>query len=654
MLKLRILLYFLCFLFLLPFFGRSQQFICDGNFYLSLSETDQQSVFFRVTINAAGNVEFTSLPVGASGATINSIGYRITDNFIYGLDPLSFDFYRIDNSGAATYLTTIAGLNTSHLYVAGAITPDGSHMVILGKTLQPEKYDVEIVMLNLDDYSINTIPLITTSTGGTPEINCADIAFDPITGILYGNDREAQRLVTFDYNTGVVDDTTFPAGNVAYNIGAMFFDAFGTLFGYGAAEGDDFQAKFFRFNKNNGTSVLVTSGPEASGNDGCSCPYTVRLNKTVNPEITTPCTEVEYVFTIANSSGIEQTGINFQDLMPPELTITEIIRNPYTGNVVDPIGTNEITITDMTIPLGIDSIIVKVEVSEEAEGIYKNQARVDNLPLGLGTFTISDNPRTIFQQDSTLLTVLPVSQDPTNRVDSICGEGTLELIPSFEGMSYEWSDGSTDASLTVSTAGMYTVITDVGCFTIVDTFDVFQAPLLEVELGEDIELILGDSVLLEPYVSEFNVSYLWEETPDSSLNCTICPTPYARPFVDSEYTLTITDLFGCTASDQLRIDVLREEGIYVPNVFTPNQDGFNDLFFIQGKDGIKVNEFHIYNRWGNKVFESFDSVVNDSSHGWNGMFRGKLQNNGVFAWYAIVEYVDGSVSIIKGDVAIVR
>jgi gliding motility-associated-like protein len=101
-------------------------------------------------------------------------------------------------------------------------------------------------------------------------------------------------------------------------------------------------------------------------------------------------------------------------------------------------------------------------------------------------------------------------------------------------------------------------------------------------------------------------------------------------------------------TDTVTVDVTIHYSLFVPGSFSPNGDGKNDVLFVRGA-GIKTLDFIVYDRFGEKVFESTN--VND---GWDGTFRGKDCNSGIFVWYVTAEYFDGNTDIQKGDVSIVR
>ncbi|MBI5916200.1 MAG: gliding motility-associated C-terminal domain-containing protein, partial [Bacteroidetes bacterium] len=90
-------------------------------------------------------------------------------------------------------------------------------------------------------------------------------------------------------------------------------------------------------------------------------------------------------------------------------------------------------------------------------------------------------------------------------------------------------------------------------------------------------------------------------------------------------------------------------------VFSPNGDGLNDFFIVYGGKAAKsIKALKVFDRWGDNVFEGLDLPLNDEPLGWDGIFRGKLMDTGVFAYLAQVEFIDGVVVLFEGDVMIIR
>ncbi|HNR86697.1 MAG TPA: gliding motility-associated C-terminal domain-containing protein, partial [Taishania sp.] len=94
--------------------------------------------------------------------------------------------------------------------------------------------------------------------------------------------------------------------------------------------------------------------------------------------------------------------------------------------------------------------------------------------------------------------------------------------------------------------------------------------------------------------------------------------------------------------------VCAEPFVFVPNAFTPNNDGENDILYVYGAM-VKGILFRIYDRWGELVFETTDRHV-----GWNGVFRGKQLDPDVYDYYLEVDCIDGGSNIIKGNITLMR
>jgi gliding motility-associated-like protein len=131
--------------------------------------------------------------------------------------------------------------------------------------------------------------------------------------------------------------------------------------------------------------------------------------------------------------------------------------------------------------------------------------------------------------------------------------------------------------------------------------------------------------------SQLNASgaktYLW--SPTSSLNNPAIANPMATPTGNTLYTVKGTDDFGCINYDSVRVNFLsiNASGYFMPNAFTPNNDGKNDCYGIRFWGIIQQLEFSIYNRWGERLF--FTKNPNDC---WDGTYKGKMQDTGVYVY----------------------
>lgn len=213
--------------------------------------------------------------------------------------------------------------------------------------------------------------------------------------------------------------------------------------------------------------------------------------------------------------------------------------------------------------------------------------------------------------------------------------------------SYNWSNGATTAQISNLTSQIYSVtITDANGCTSSQTITVGTAGSAMANAGSDATILLGSSYQLN---GTGGSAYSW--APASGLSNSSSPNPTASPSVTTTYTLWITDASGCSATDEvtLFVEIPCAKGKPVPNAFSPNDDGENDVFCVRYDACIKTFTLRIYNRWGETVF--ITSNFNDC---WDGTFRGERLNTAVFIYSFEAEMNDGSRDRQKGNVSLIR
>lgn len=194
------------------------------------------------------------------------------------------------------------------------------------------------------------------------------------------------------------------------------------------------------------------------------------------------------------------------------------------------------------------------------------------------------------------------------------------------------------------------IINTAGCrFDTSITVNIFNfIPPLEITTDQD-TVRDGQSVQLRATENEGYI-YTWQ--PDPSLDATDISDPIATPTETTTYQLDIRDQNGCLNQAFITIVVFNPAClppfIYVPNAFTPNGDGRNDEFKVYG-DPIDELELIVYDRWGEKVFET-----SQKDDGWDGTFRGKSLASDVYAYYVRVLCFNGEEFITKGNVTLIR
>ncbi len=209
-------------------------------------------------------------------------------------------------------------------------------------------------------------------------------------------------------------------------------------------------------------------------------------------------------------------------------------------------------------------------------------------------------------------------------------------------------------------AGTYlvTVFDSVGC-SFDTTITIDQPEELTLAVGPDQVINIGQSsepISAQP-VSFLPIdSFVWSPISTLDFQTMDNQIAIATPSTSTTYTVTVTDQNGCTASDDVTIEVEFRRNVYRPNIFSPNGDGVNDNFqLITGIGVQQVLSFYIYDRWGNKIHSEENYMPNDVTHpGWNGRYKNVDLNPGVYVYFANVVFIDGARVTYSGDVTLVR
>lgn len=203
--------------------------------------------------------------------------------------------------------------------------------------------------------------------------------------------------------------------------------------------------------------------------------------------------------------------------------------------------------------------------------------------------------------------------------------------------------------------GTYQILVqdNIGC-TRDTTLTLVSGNGFSLDLGPDLEVLAGTTVPVQALINPPGTSLTvldWNPAPPDG--CSTCTGFTFTASQDITYSLTATDLNGCTASDQVTIRVTLPRRVFIPSAFSPNGDGLNDIFFVQGgSEVLRVISLQVFDRWGNAIFRRDDTPVNDIDYGWDGTFRGRFVSQEVYVYTAEVEFVDGTTRLYKGDVLI--
>ncbi len=228
------------------------------------------------------------------------------------------------------------------------------------------------------------------------------------------------------------------------------------------------------------------------------------------------------------------------------------------------------------------------------------------------------------------------------------------------GTKYNWipATGLSDPHIfdpvaTPPSTTLYMIIAQYGsCVPDTNYVKLIIDSLPTVNAGPDQSLVAGSEATLNATGTLIN-KYLW--SPGQYLSCDSCATTIASLMSTTTYTITVTTNKGCTATDSVTIFLYCDKNqIFIPNSFTPNGDGQNDVFYPRGSGVSKINAFRIYNRWGEMLFERTNISINDVSNAWDGTYNGGLPRPDVYVYLVEAVCDTGEPIFIKGDVTIIR
>ena len=262
------------------------------------------------------------------------------------------------------------------------------------------------------------------------------------------------------------------------------------------------------------------------------------------------------------------------------------------------------------------------------------------------------------RRDSITINILHKPIADAGRDTTICFKTNALLVGTATNLSgtvnYSWAPpdslntpnaASTIARIDTTRKFILTVTDNYGCnFSVSDSVWVKMMPVLVVNAGNDTNAILGRPHQL---LGSGGANYTW--SPAGPLNNPFIANPLATLYNDTYFTVYVTDSIGCSASDGVFVKVYEGPNYYVPNAFTPNGDGLNDVFRPVPVGIQKTDYFRVYDRYGQLMFET-----NRWLEGWDGMFKGKKALAGTYVWVIKGTDKNGSVVEMKGTVILVR
>lgn len=584
--------------------GASQSGLAAGNYTINITDNAGCTGSMNVNItqpSAALSATVNTTPTGCGTstgtATVNVSGGTTNYSYVWSNSP--------STTSSATSLPAGAGTVT----ITDAL---GCQLVENFSISTPGSISVNVTsQTNVNCFGQNTGAVTVSASGGTPTYN---YVWD--SGLTSGATQNG--LMAGTYNVTVTDQNGCSAN----------------------------------------TSVTITQPSAALSANVNTTPGTCGANDgqaTVNVSGGT----TNYTYSWSNSSSTTGTATGLP-AGPGTVTITDALGCQLVENfVITTPGAPTLTISNVT----------GVQCATSTNGSATVNASGGNAPLsylwspsgettptatglhaGNNTITVTDASGCVASEVVNVPSPAPIVLSETI-TSTNCGSADGEIIVNATGgtgtLTYTWTPNvGSGAAISNLIGGTYDLtVEDANGCTVNETYQVDVIGTLPVIASPtSIQVNAGDTVQL---FASGATNYSW--SPATGLSCTDCPNPIASPTETTIYTVTGTDDFGCSGEATVAILIQVECGdIFIPTIFSPNGDWNNDLQCVMGNCIVEM-KYAIYDRWGEKVFET-----EDQTECWDGTFRGQKLNSGVFAFKFTATLVDGSIINQSGNLTLVR
>lgn len=354
---------------------------------------------------------------------------------------------------------------------------------------------------------------------------------------------------------------------------------------------------------NSGVQVQASAGKNVSFVNIPKGKYRYQYHHQAN----SPCPESNAIITVI-VNPVSKFTLSKQICSGENITI-----NGHTYNLANPAGTEIIPNA-----FGCDSIIT---IDLKQKQVSSTVSNIDENCFGVGKFTI--NNLSGFSFPSTL---------------TIVGKGNYQI----NSVPFEVSNLSSGVYI-------YSINDPNGCSELNKTFEIKK--FVPFSINTDVQQ-LDDSYLLSVTSNIDPKTISWK--PESGLSCSDCLITYAKPLNDQQYIIEITNKEGCVVRDTVFLNRIVDIKLEIPNIFSPDNDGRNDRFFVKCKDCSGKYNLAIFDRWGEKIFSRENMDFNDNTSGWDGKFKNKYLNPGVFVYLIETKLDNGESNFYSGDVLLIK
>ncbi len=273
-----------------------------------------------------------------------------------------------------------------------------------------------------------------------------------------------------------------------------------------------------------------------------------------------------------------------------------------------------------------------------------------NITYSIIGSNVSGNGSCISDQESVTIYVVPYGAASISGSVEIC-LGSPAKLSASGGNIYNWwpienmdDPNASIVNVVPASTTIYTVsVSNSGICPGTNTVLVKVNPIPFIDAGKDTTMNSNEAI----FIAAFGTGTLtW--TSGQNIKCNTCALTQVFPTNNSCYVVQTLNEFGCTASDQVCIEITNNYEIYIPNSFTPDGNGLNDEFKVYG-DGITEMRMSIFDRWGKEVF-----ISNDPSKGWNGKYKNEDCETGVYTYKIDYKVLSGNKFSEVGNITLLK
>lgn len=618
-----------------------------GGFYLMVLEPDAVALEYATFYEGANHVDGGTSRFDPSGVVYQAVctagvfpttpgAWDNTQPNSWDVGVFKIDFQIVDIEAEATANPSVTGcapftvdfsnqsVGTDYIWDFADGSPTDTAFEPSHTFMNPGVYDVQLIAID-STACITADTILLTITVSNPSPVVAD--FNPVV------DCSTLSVETNNLTTGFNLEFLWDMGDLTTATDSTLTHVYATDGSY--------------------TITLIATDTACYSSDTISynidIPYNVVADMDVDPD-STGCIPFTVDFTNSSTNAVDYLW-DFGDGSPTDITFepshTFTTAGVFTATLIasDPNSCNLSDTASVVITVGQGNPVVADFTAEQTSNceellvVTTDQSLGDNLiwdwDMGDLTTYTDTNVTHNYANTGTYTISLVVTDTVCNLSDStevtviltngltmdlgpdivICPGLTATLDPNITATGFLWNTGDTTQTITVDSAGTYWVDATLGTCIVSDTIDVDQAS--GYDLGYDLEICLDGVAVLDAGVDA--VSYVWS-TGDEGRVITVQDS--------GAYSFTITDAFGCMHTDTINVSTLESSStVYVPNAFTPNGDGINDVFKAEGL-GFEAFELQIFDRWGALIFHGTD--INTA---WDGTIKGaELVPNGVYVY----------------------